>query len=308
MSFRFDPDEPLPHGIRRIARERVDRVLDRLRDPGDDPDDAIHDARKRLKEVRGVLRLVRVEIGEEVFDRENVAYRDAGRHLSDARESNVFSSTLDAVTEAFPHVLDPDPVGELRERLEARHREILGATLEEGGGLDRARALVEEARERIESWPVGDRGWAAFHGGLRKTYKRGRNRRSEAYGGGSPETFHQWRKRTKYLWYHVQILAPAWPEILDPLAEEIHSVSDFLGDANDFTDLRRLLEREPELVPAEGLARVIRALAGERRRELWEEARTLGLQVWAEEPEDFAGRVGSYWVATRPDDGPVDSR
>jgi hypothetical protein len=64
-------------------------------------------------------------------------------------------------------------------------------------------------------------------------YKRGRNRLFDAYAAPSPDNFHEWRKRTKYLWYHVRILRPLWPAVLEELANEIHELSNLLGLDHD---------------------------------------------------------------------------
>ncbi|NIR50351.1 hypothetical protein GWO43_17745 [candidate division KSB1 bacterium] len=62
MSYRLDDQETLPDGITRIATEQVGRALGQLTTGVDDRDEAVHDARKCLKKVRAVLRLVRDEI------------------------------------------------------------------------------------------------------------------------------------------------------------------------------------------------------------------------------------------------------
>ena len=42
----------------------------------------------------------------------------------------------------------------------------------------------------------------------------------------APEDFHRWRKRVKDLWYHVSLLARAWPEQMEALAKELKTLSD----------------------------------------------------------------------------------
>ncbi|MCA9972461.1 MAG: hypothetical protein KC425_19705, partial [Anaerolineales bacterium] len=70
MSYRLHPDERLPAGLARITYEQIDDALDYLRDP-DDVDEAVHESRKLFKKVRGLLRLVRLELGEPVLKRKN---------------------------------------------------------------------------------------------------------------------------------------------------------------------------------------------------------------------------------------------
>lgn len=101
MSYRLLEDEPLHLGVSRIAYEQIDEALGYLQDSGDALDEAVHETRKCLKKLRGLLRLVRKEIGETVYKRENVMFRDAGRLLSDLRDCKVMIDTLERAVEAF---------------------------------------------------------------------------------------------------------------------------------------------------------------------------------------------------------------
>ena len=66
---------------------------------GAEPEEVVHDARKRFKKIRAVLRLVRGGIDRRVFDRENVRFRDAGRPLSEVRDVGVLVQALDRLGE-----------------------------------------------------------------------------------------------------------------------------------------------------------------------------------------------------------------
>ena len=64
MSYRLELNESLPDGIKRIVKEQIDQALEQLRESPEGRNEAVHDARKRFKKIRAVLRLVRDEIGE----------------------------------------------------------------------------------------------------------------------------------------------------------------------------------------------------------------------------------------------------
>ncbi len=105
--------------------------------------------------------------------------------------------------------------------------------------------------------------------------------------------YHAWRKSTKDLWYAVRLFEPAWPGPLGTLAEEVHELSDVLGDEHDLTVLRQALAdaggNPPLLTP-----RLDRAIA-RRQRRLRERAHEAGERLWAEKPRAFAKRVLGYW-------------
>ena len=64
-AYRLKEDEPLPEGIARVARGRIDHAIDELRGKTDStPVEAVHEARKDMKKLRALLRLARGELGD----------------------------------------------------------------------------------------------------------------------------------------------------------------------------------------------------------------------------------------------------
>src|SRR5919197_1609619 len=119
-AFRLDTDEHGADAIARVATGQIDDALDRLRDAdGDDLGDAVHDARKACKRARAALRLGRDAIGKPAYARENVALRDAGRGLAQARDAEVVVETLDALTERYREQLPSQAFAGLRAALAA---------------------------------------------------------------------------------------------------------------------------------------------------------------------------------------------
>lgn len=293
MSYRIETDESLADGARRAAREQADSALESLAGAEDDAGAAIHDARKRFKKIRAVLRLIRLHIGEEAFDRENVAWRDAGRLLAEAREADVATETVGLIEATFHSVLDDDAFGDFRERLDDRANAVLEDALRPGGPVDEATRALQAARERIGSWPVAELDRDALVSGLEKVYRRGRARLDDAYDepDDPAAAFHEWRKRVKYLWYHLRLLGPAWPEVLRARAEEQHGLANILGDANDLSDLIALLDDEGEtLLPDGDARRALAALCRRQRRCWWNEARPLGRRLYALPSDEMAER------------------
>src|ERR687888_223363 len=48
---------------------------------------------------------------------------------------------------------------------------------------------------------------------------------------------HEWRKRSKDLWYHLRLLRDGRREVLAPAADRAHELSDLLGDHHDLAVL-----------------------------------------------------------------------
>jgi hypothetical protein len=101
--FRLGDGEPVTEGIARIADGQLEMAIERLEGNTDeDLGTAVHEARKSFKRLRTTVRLARDELGDEVYRRENAAFRDAGRRLAGARDSQVLLETLATISERHP--------------------------------------------------------------------------------------------------------------------------------------------------------------------------------------------------------------
>jgi CHAD domain-containing protein len=112
------------------------------------------------------------------------------------------------------------------------------------------------------------------------------------------EAFHEWRKRVKYHRYHVRMLRDAWPAILDPWREQLHQLSDLLGEDHDLAVLGGTLERYGAFDEAVDRS-AISALIDRRRTELQARAHPLGERLLAEKPGRLVRRLSAYWEAWR---------
>ncbi len=290
--FRLDPTRPVTE-VRRVARDRVRTALGRLRNsPPENRSEAIHDARKDMKKMRAVLRLVRADLGKQTFRAENHRYRDAARLLSGARDADVMVETIESLAGDYPAGATPLD-GLLRELRQRRDLEA-SARGDEDERMAQAAKAIEEGGGLISSWSLGASDWDLFEKGLRRTYRDGRRGMALAETDPSSENLHEWRKRVKDLWYQLRLLRTAWNAPLKALASETGRLGELLGGHNDLALLTTELANRPVGGPDYG---ALIDLATERKRELLEEAMPLGKRIYAEEPGSFGRRIGAYWAA-----------
>ncbi len=298
MSYCLEKGETLEAGIRRVAREEVELAAFALAD-SDDLHEAVHDARERMKKVRALLRLVRDELGPDRYRSENVQFRDLGRRLADIRDAHVSVQTLDALELYYAHELAADAFSGVRGRLLERRDDLARRHLARERRHERVAEALEGSLSRIDEWPLGEDSFDTIAPGLRRVYGRGRARRDDVYGDGGLGRLHEWRKRVKYLWYHVRILQGSWPGVLGGLADSLHDLSDLIGESHDLSVLANRLARTPSLAPRCTERAALTSLCTTRRDELRELARPLGLRIWHEAPGRFVARLGAYWAAWR---------
>jgi CYTH domain-containing protein/CHAD domain-containing protein len=296
-TYRLKRREGPIEGVRRIAAGRAGSAVERLREAGEEPTKQIHGARKDLKKLRALLRLVRDDLGRKTFKRENRRYRDAGRLLSPSRDATVRVETLASLEQRFGHEVPAGASVSWRELLEA-DREAAAAELRGEGAeaLERARAAIEVGAAELGELPLGTDSWDLFEPGLTAAYRDGRGALAVVADGGNPDDVHELRKRAKDLWYQLRLFRNAWPGLLGPTAEEVHELTDLLGDHHDLTVLAEDLDARAGLVADRD---VLRELIERRQAELLESALRLGKRVYAEKPKRYRKRMRAYWRAWR---------
>ncbi|HET7120898.1 MAG TPA: CHAD domain-containing protein [Solirubrobacterales bacterium] len=290
-------EEDLADGLSRAAAGRAEKALERLRgiDAGEaDTAEAVHGARKDMKKLRTVLRLLRGRLPKRVYREQNRRFRDAARALSATRDAEVKLGTLAALVEADGEL--PRATVESWRRILESEREAATNAARDEPAIAAAAVEIEAGLEAIEAWPLAGDSWRLVGDGLERAYRRGRRAMHAAAVEGEEAAFHEWRKRAKDLWYALRLLEAAWPQVLAPSAEEAHRLSELLGDHHDLAVLRedlhgrRLGEKE---------SRALEAAIDTREAELAAAAFDLGARLYAERPQVFARRLRGYWRAWR---------
>jgi CHAD domain-containing protein len=295
-SFRIAPGEPVPDEVRRVGYGRIDHAVDELRGNSDSTRaQAVHEARKDMKKLRALLRLVRGELGDDLYARENACFRDTARHLSGVRDADVMIVTLADLERRYGEL--PGAARRLRPALVAhRFRVSAGSTRP---GVQAAIDTLVEARERVADWPLDTDGFEAFEEGLGRIYRQGRKAYRRAHELPSAEHMHEWRKRVKDFWYHVLLLQEAWKPVMSAMADEAHELSDRLGDEHDVTVLIEWAHRHASaLNGADPMLRGFDVIGASRRRELQGEAYDYGARLYADKPSRFVSRIEGWWEAT----------
>jgi CYTH domain-containing protein/CHAD domain-containing protein len=295
-SYQLNRGEKAASGLTRVAAGRAEKALKRLRwiGSGEDSAEAVHGARKDMKKLRTVLRLLRDQLPRKTYEEQNQLFRDAARALSASRDAEVKLGTLDGLGE---HVngLPSEAFDAWRTILETDREAAANAARDEPA-MAEAEAKIEVGLEAIEAWPLQGDSWRLIDGGLRRAYRRGRKAMRAAEAEPSEANFHEWRKRAKDLWYALRLLQESWPRTLEATVEEAHQLSDLLGDHHDLAVLRGDLHQRR--LGAEETA-ALEAAIELRERELAAAAFDLGHRLYAERPRDFTRRLRRYWEAWR---------
>jgi CHAD domain-containing protein len=287
-AYRLRAVRPPAKEAVRVAYGRIDDAIEQLRDHDLEPASAVHEARKDMKKLRSLLRLGRPALGSELYRRENQRFRDLGRALSETRDAEVKLQTLAALRGR----------GLAADGLDSYAQALAGERADAEASEERLRQAIgelESARECVKEWQLT--GWTPTGKGLRREYRRGRKALAAVRAEPSDAAVHEWRKRSKDLWYHLRLLGDARPEVLAPAADQAHELSDLLGDHHDLAVLAEDVKARRNALSSETRLAALAAIR-ERQRELLAEALPLGERLYAEKPKEFTRRLGAYWSAS----------
>jgi CHAD domain-containing protein len=297
-AYRLLPGEPVGAGMKRVLGAQVDDAISQLRgEAGSEAAEGIHEARKDVKKIRSALRLVRHDIGDDVWHRENDHYREVARGLSGFRDAEILVEALDGVTERFGEG-DGGRFDALREQLEKENR-----AAHDDGSIERAMAEaaagLAAGRGRIDSLALDGDGWELIGPGLHRTYRRGRKRLRTVEEEASVTNLHELRKRVKDLWYQVRLIGDADKHLLGPLADHAHDLSDHLGDDHDLALLRETVQRRRAAFADPAHKRHLLEQIDQRRGELQFAAISLAERIYDDKPKRFTKRLEKRWEGWR---------
>ena len=295
MGYVLRQKERVDGGLRRVVREQVRGAVKDLARTGEDRHEGVHEARKRFKMIRAVLRLARPSLGELSFALENTWYRDTGRRLSSVRDAVAMIECLDSLVKRWGRDLDPAVAASVRGGLEGR----LVAVASDEAGLEQRCAEVaaglQSALIRVKDWPLHDRGFKTIGPGLERVYRQGRRAMKAALKEPSDENLHEWRKRAKDHWYHVRLLRNVWPKVMDAYRREMKNLTEALGADHDLALLLPIVRDNPDAFGGADGVRVFLELVHRRRAELQDQARVLGKRIYAEKPGVLVDRFRARW-------------
>ena len=299
MAYEFTQHESVPENISRVVREEIDSAIVELTDDSIDRNEGVHQARKRFKKIRAVLRLVRKELGDEFYASENTQFGGFGRKLSAVRDAEAIIETFDKLRDRFKDELAGIGFADVRKNLIQRRDSIADEQENLGQRTDEVVTDLEKAKTRIESWPVSADRFETLGCGLKKTYRRGQKDMDNAYGEPNSENYHEWRKRVKDLWYHSRLIKGMWPELMTGYTESLHRLSEFLGDDHDLVVFHQAMIEHPDTFGTSENLEILQELVESRQIELRGGANPVGQLIYAEKAKDFNQRMHKYWQVWR---------
>ncbi len=291
MSYRLKSGEKLADGLQRIFREEIKCALRETRRSPRNRGKAVHEFRKHLKKLRAALSLVADEVGPDRHKFEDRSARQVAKVVAKVRDAYVRLQTVIQIREklcddAFGKVFQPI------EALLALEAESFSAAF--AGWEEQVVPNLKAMEKRVTHWPLQDLAWKQICSAVANSYRRGRNRFSDALKKPDPGNFHSWRKEVKDLWYQLLLLAPLNRTVLEEIARDAKTLADLLGQQHDFIFLLSRLDKERRDKSLRSERTKLEKLIRKRNKKLQRDATELGRRFYAEPPKAFAKRISIF--------------
>jgi CHAD domain-containing protein len=292
MAFQLRPNESVTRGLRRVAKQELLSAHQELRKHSPPPEEAIHEARKSVKKVRAVLRLMEEDAGRPLGKCQK-RLRRINRALSPVRDADVMLESLAKLKQKHPNAFSPPTFARMRRRLSANKRAALKAAHKNGAWkkVDRALRTVQDDAKR---WRPKHRGFAAVERGIQSTYRSGRQALARALKTQRAADFHEWRKHIKALWYQLRLVEGS-DRGMKKDVRALHRAETALGDDHNAVVLCAELSKGTSLCDLESLRRVANRYQCNLRRHALATTRA----VYAPKPKRYVRRLRRAWRVWR---------
>jgi CHAD domain-containing protein len=256
--------------------------------------EAVHEARKSVKKIRAVVRLLQRDLGKDYRIR-NRQLKTIAHQLSSLRDVDAAVEMMESVRDRYPRLVTPSIFAAVQRGLVARKRGTV-AHLHPDHLLPRvARALQRLARatpRRIRR--VG--GYASVRAGMLCAYRRARNAMASVNANPEDARFHSWRRRVKDHWYHVRLLEGLNADA-DARARGLKQLETWLGDDHNLVLLQTTILSAPARFGDERTTAMVLGCVAKHHTALRKRALKLGGRMFAGTPRVFRRSIDSWWRA-----------
>jgi CHAD domain-containing protein len=203
-------------------------------------EDAVHDIRVLLKKARATVRLLNSQVDDELFIKENDAYREISKLMASSRETSVQRKTLKQLKKdnkaLFARLLENEKVQKLLVKPEPSTSE------DEHLKSEQINELLGKAAFRLRFYNLDKLNPQLLLQQLEKAYIIAADNYLKCRINPKPADLHEFRKRSKDFLYQLYFFRPLNPVPIKDLEKKLDNITQNLGKYNDLSQIIRMLE------------------------------------------------------------------
>jgi CHAD domain-containing protein len=275
--------------LRRLVRKTLDATIEQLEGHEVSATD-IHEARKRIKKARAILKLLKGALGAHYAD-ENGQLRSVGQALGRVRDPEVLVETLEAIRGRSSTVISDATRQRVARGLRRRHDQAQHSAPDVAR---RAVGILKRVRKTLpdEVAKAGD--LAAVRKGLASVYRQSRAAIGELTLDADAAAFHAWRRRVKEHWYHVRLFEGRHPASR-ARARSLRALEKELGEEHNLAILNDVLLKSPGRFGDARTTNLVLGCIQKRQRVLRKKALARGRRLFVAKPKEVEATVQEWW-------------
>ena len=292
MAYTLKPGRSIRNDVRRLADKQLTLAIASLQGIGAPKgDQGIQEARRRVKKIRALVRLVQSSLGR-ASRSANKRLRCVNRLLAPVADGASVVETLARFDARHAHALPRRLIASIRKELVQRRLHIdrqarLNPVLQASIGL------LEAERQRVRRWRPETGGFRAVRRGLKTTVRQAKRAMGLSLEHPTTEHYHYWRRRVKDHWLQVRLLEARCGNGLVGDERALEALDGCLGELHNWMLLEATLTTDT-LLPRQDTARTLRLLRRDQTA-LRRRAQQLGARVYRETPQQFVTRAKRAW-------------
>ncbi len=292
MSFTLNPSTRVDRTLRRLARKELRDARRELDNSHRVTAESVHEARKRVKKVRAILRMIESDAGQGL-DGSRKGLRRVAHQLSRVRDADSMVEIVDKLQQKQPRPFDEQSLRLLRRWIADRRKRIRQKAIHDKAWASAAKEL-RSIRRGAKRWRPSHQSFGVLSHGIADTLRRGRKALQRATKRRRADDFHNWRKEMKALRYQLRLLEPASQAIRRDI-RALHDAEASLGDDHNIVVLCGALATDGSTVTAP-LIRRLRTAADRYHADARKRALAVARRIYSRKPRRYVRELKRAWT------------
>lgn len=296
VQFEISIQENFSEGISRILNElHIESA--RLILAGSRQHISVHELRKNIKKIRGILRLLRYEIGGKKYRKLNRKYRKLAQDIAVLRDDTSQIELLSGMLPKVKSVIVRRSINRAIRRIESKRK----AAFNDFYGNNQHQYISRQFNsQNIKNQDLSISGNPDLFilKGLYKIHANALKALRATFSVNNAEIYHNLRKQVKYLMYNLRILSPTNPIFFKAYLYKLNQLSTLLGKLHDLDLFNEHIHQKTIIQFKPDEKKEMLKIIYRNRYYLKKRIGLIGAQVFAENSKDFLdkGLWGIYAV------------
>jgi CHAD domain-containing protein len=297
MAYRLKGRKPVATELSRIVAKEFDKALEELSGNSvASSGEAVYEARKSVKKIRAVLRLLRTDLGDP-YGTQNRRLRNIAHQLAPLRDVDATAEIVKSLRDHYPRLLTRSVFTSVYRGFLARKRRVatrLDASRLLPGVMRNLRRMATSTVRQVRRVADAD----AVTTGIRRGYRRARNAMGQVHAHPEDVRLHAWRRRVKDHWYHMRLLEDLNGHA-HRRARRLKRLERWLGDDHNLVLMRATILNAPTRFGDQRATTLVLGCGVKYQMALRRRALNLGDRLFKDKPRVFHRSIDAWLHKTR---------